>query len=78
MNEKTVDFNVPVQQLAKQDKEFVSIMVEAGFDKIKIPGMLETVGRFVTINRGCLAMNIEKQHVINVFKAYGYEVINND
>lgn len=53
-------------------------MVEAGFDKIKIPGMLETVGRFVTINRGCLAMNIEKQHVINVFKAYGYEVINND
>lgn len=38
----------------------------------------KTVGRFVTINRGCLAMNIEKQHVINVFKAYGYEVINND
>ncbi|MFY4496090.1 MULTISPECIES: DUF1858 domain-containing protein [Limosilactobacillus] len=53
-------------------------MVGAGFDKIKIPGMLDTVGRFVNINRGCLAMNIDKHLVIDTFKRHGYEVINHD
>ena len=47
-------------------------------DKIKIPGMLDTVGSFVNINRGCLAMNIDKHLVIDTFKRHGYEVINHD
>ncbi len=78
MTSKTVDFSQPVYDLAQQDPDFVAIMVEAGFDKIKIPGMLDTVGRFININRGCLAMNIDKHLVIDTFKRNGYEVINHD
>lgn len=74
MTSKTVDFSQPVYDLAQQDPDFVAIMVEAGFDKIKIPG----IGRFVNINRGCLAMNIDKHLVIDTFKRHGYEVINHD
>ena len=40
MTIKTVDFSRPVHDLAQQDPDFVAIMVEAGFDKIKILGCL--------------------------------------
>lgn len=75
---KSVDFSIPVHDLAQQDPDFIDIMAEAGFNKIKIPGMLDTIGRFVNINRGCVAMNLDKQTVIETFKAHGYEVVNYD
>lgn len=53
-------------------------MVELGFTKIQIPGMLESVGRIVNLNKGCRAMGIDKQKVIASFVSHGYEVINHD
>ncbi|MGY0337489.1 hypothetical protein ACW185_08125 [Limosilactobacillus fermentum] len=34
---KVIDFNLPIKQLADQYDDFVPLMVELGFTKIKIP-----------------------------------------
>lgn len=47
---KVIDFNLPIKQLADQYEDFVPLMVKLGFTKIKIPGMLESVGRLVNVN----------------------------
>ena len=41
-------------------------------------GMLNSVGRFVSLEKGCKAMNIDPAKVKATFIAHGYEVINND
>lgn len=75
---KTIDFDQPVRNLAHQNLEFVDQMVELGFTKITVPGMLDSVGRFVTLNKGCRIMGIPKDKVVAYFKDAGYEVINDD
>lgn len=73
---KTIDFNLPIKQLADQYNDFVPLMVELGFTKIKLPGMLESVGRIVNLNKGCRAMGIDKARVRKVFEQHGFEVVN--
>lgn len=73
---KIIDFNLPVKQLADQYDDFVPLMVELGFTKIKLPGMLESVGRIVNLNKGCRAMGIDKTQVRKTFEQHGFEVIN--
>lgn len=75
---KIIDFDVPVRTLANQYPEFVEQMVELGFTKITVPGMLDSVGRLVTLNKGCRVMGIPKDKVVAYFKNAGYEVINDD
>ncbi|MBB1078897.1 DUF1858 domain-containing protein [Limosilactobacillus sp. STM2_1] len=75
---KVIDFNLPIKQLADKYDNFVPLMIELGFTKIKIPGMLESVGRIVNLNKGCRAMGIDKQRVRNTFIQHGFEVINDD
>ncbi|WP_087907988.1 DUF1858 domain-containing protein [Limosilactobacillus fermentum] len=73
---KVIDFNLPIKQLADQYDDFIPLMVELGFTKIKIPGMLESVGRLVNLNKGCRAMGIDKDKVVATFRDHGFEVIN--
>lgn len=75
---KQIDFMVPIKELADQYPDFVPTMVELGFTKIQIPGMLATVGKLVNLKTGCQAMGIDHQAVSQAFQARGYEVINND
>ncbi|QLL70033.1 DUF1858 domain-containing protein [Lactobacillus sp. 3B(2020)] len=75
---KQIDFQIPIKQLADRYPDFVEIMVKLGFTKIQVPGMLNSVGRFVSLEKGCKAMNIDPAKVKATFIAHGYEVINND
>lgn len=75
---KVIDFNQPVKKLAEQYEEFIPLMVELGFTKIKLPGMLESVGRIINLNKGCRAMGIDKVKVRQTFEQHGFEVINDE
>lgn len=50
---KVIDFNLFIKQLVDQYDDFVLLMVELGFIKIKIFGMFELVGCLVNLNKGC-------------------------
>ncbi|MEE5988362.1 DUF1858 domain-containing protein [Ligilactobacillus equi] len=76
--EKVVDFECPIYEMAKDNPEFIQIMYDLGFTKIKIPGMLTSVGRIVNLKKGSRAMGIDLQEIKAKFEAHGYEVKNFD
>lgn len=72
---KTIDFSMPIKKLAEQYPDFVKIMVDCGFTRIKIPGLLQTVGRVMTIPLGAQAMNLDLARIKQAFEQAGYQVI---
>ena len=74
--EKVIDFSVPIKKLAEEYPDFIQIMYDCGFTRIKIPGLLSTVGRVMTIPLGAQAMKIDLDKVKQAFEDKGYKVIN--
>lgn len=75
--EKTIDFSVPIKKLAAEYPDFVQIMYDCGFTRIKIPGLLQTVGRVMTIPLGAQAMKLDLNKIKQAFEDKGYKVIEN-
>ena len=73
--QKIIDFSVPIKKLADEYPDFVQIMYDCGFTRIKIPGLLKTVGRVMTIPLGAQAMKIDLDKIKKAFEAKGYKVI---
>lgn len=73
--EKIIDFSVPIKKLAEEYPDFIQIMYDCGFTRIKIPGLLSTVGRVMTIPLGAQAMKIDLNKVKQAFEDKGYKVI---
>lgn len=73
--EKIIDFSVPIKKLAEEYPDFIQIMYDCGFTRIKIPGLLSTVGRVITIPLGAQAMKIDLDKVKQAFEDKGYKVI---
>ena len=73
--EEIIDFSVPIKKLAEEYPDFIQIMYDCGFTRIKIPGLLSTVGRVMTIPLGAQAMKIDLDKVKQAFEDKGYKVI---
>ena len=73
--EKIIDFSVPIKKLAEDYPALIQIMYDCGFTRIKIPGLLSTVGRVMTIPLGAQAMKIDLDKVKQAFEDKGYKVI---
>lgn len=73
--QKIIDFSVPIKKLADEYPDFVQIMYDCGFTRIKIPGLLKTVGRVMTIPLGAQAMKIDLNKIKKAFEAKGYKVV---
>ena len=73
--EKIIDFSVPIKELAEEYPDFIQIMYDCGFTRIKIPGLLSTVGRVMTIPLGAQAMKIDLDKIKQAFEDKGYKVI---
>lgn len=73
--QKIIDFSVPIKKLADEYPDFVQIMVDCGFTRIKIPGLLNTVGRVMTIPLGAQAMKLDLNKIKQAFEQKSYKVI---
>lgn len=73
--QKIIDFSVPIKKLAEEYPDFVQIMYDAGFTRIKIQGLLQTVGRVMTIPLGAQAMKLDLEQIKKAFENKGYQVI---
>lgn len=61
---KKIDLNQSVYDITKTYPEVIDIMVNLGFDEIKKPAMLNSVGRIMTIPKGAKAKGISIPVVI--------------
>ena len=73
--QKIIDFSVPIKKLADEYPDFVQIMVDCGFTRIKNPGLLNTVGRVMTIPLGAQAMKLDLNKIKQPFEQKAYKVI---
>ena len=71
---KEINLHQPIKTFADQYPEFTEDMAEIGFNRIKIPGMLDTVGRLMTLPMGCRAMGFDLEEVKEKLRLKGYEV----
>lgn len=72
--DKVLDLSKTVYELSREYPEIVGIMQELGFKDIANPGMINTIGRFMTIPKGAVMKSISSERIIEVFKNKGFTV----
>lgn len=72
---KVLDLKKSVFELTREYPEIKEIMGGMGFDKIVMPGMLNTAGKFMTIPKGAQMKGIAIEKVKEIFAEKGYEVV---
>ena len=74
MTKGTIDLNKTVYDLCKEYSELPQILDTIGFHDIIKPGMLLSVGRFMTIPKGAAAKKIDLQEICKVLQNHGYQI----
>lgn len=72
---KTVDLKKTVYDICNTYPEAIKIIESLGFTDIVKPGMLATAGRFMTLPKGALLKKIDLNHIKQVFREHGFDVI---
>ncbi len=74
MVEKHIDLTKSVYELCNEYPELPKILEEIGFGDITKPGMLATVGRFMTLPKGAIAKKIDLSMIKLILSGHGYVV----
>jgi hypothetical protein len=71
---KQIKASDSIYKLAAEHPEIVHIMVELGFKDITLPGMLQTVGRIMTLEKGSTVKRIPMSRIRECFRQRGFEL----
>jgi hypothetical protein len=74
MDNKKIVLSKTVYQLCSEYPELPEILAEIGFKDITKPGMIATMGRFMTIQKGAAAKKIDVELIKNILREKGFEV----
>lgn len=74
MADKLIDLNKSVFDLCNEYPELPGILSELGFTDITKPGMLNTVGRFMTIPKGANMKKIDMNRIKQTFQDNGFTI----
>lgn len=72
--EKILDLSKSVYELSKEYPEIVDIMKALGFESITNPAMLNTAGRFMTIEKGAEMKKIDLEKIKETFISRGFTI----
>lgn len=75
MAEKALRLDKTVYDLCASDPKILPILAEAGFSEITKPGMLNTVGRFMTIPKGAAMRKLDLTTIKKTFEKHGYTIL---
>ena len=78
MPDKTIDLDASVYEICSTHPEIKDIMARVGFDEITKPGRLQTMGRFMTIPKGCEHKGIDLGEVVAALRGAGFTVTGKD
>ena len=69
---KIINMNDTMYQIIQHYPELQSIFYDLGFTDMTKPGMLQTVGRFMTLKQGSQLKKIPRDTIINVLETKGF------
>jgi len=71
---KILDLSKSVYELCREYPEIIDIMKDLGFERIANPAMLNTAGRFMTIEKGAEMKKIDLEKVKEAFINNGFTI----
>lgn len=72
--ENQIDLTIPVKQVIDAHPEIVDILVDLGFSPLANPAMRNTVGKVVSLEKGCKMINLPIEQLINELSWNGYSI----
>ncbi len=69
-----ISSKTPISKLIRDYPQIKEIMIEIGFLDIVKPGMLQTVGKVMTLEKGSNMKNIPMKKIREVFNSHGFIV----
>lgn len=71
---KSININQTIQSLVSNHPDIKEILFELGFKDIVKPGMIQTVGRFMTLAKGAELKGISLDLIKQTFNQHGYDI----
>lgn len=72
---KKLDLNWSIYTILKEYPEAIEIIKELGFGEISRSGMINTVGKIMTLPKGAVLRGIDLDIIKRTFIDKGYEII---
>ncbi|OIJ21467.1 hypothetical protein BKP45_01470 [Anaerobacillus alkalidiazotrophicus] len=72
---KEISLKKSIYQLCTAYPELIELMKELGFVNITKPGMLQSMGKIMTIPKGCRTMKIPLEKVKEHLTSHGFKII---
>ena len=69
-----IDLDKSVYEICTKFPAIKDLMAENGFKEITEPGRLQTMGRFMTIPKGCAHKGVDLEELKDVFRAHGFVI----
>ena len=78
MAKSMIDLNKSVYELVTNYPEIGDVLYNIGLEDIKKPGILNTMGRFMTIPKGAAMKHVSLDEIIAELNKLGFEVRQDD
>ena len=75
---KTIDFNLMVAELVKDEPQVAEILTGLGLGKLVSPEALQVMGNIMTIPRAAAMQGVALEAVIAAFRERGFSVVNGE
>lgn len=72
--EKEINLDLSLYEILNQYPELIDVFYDFGFTQIKLPGMIQTAGRFMTLRQGCELRKLNINTLIDTLLINGYTV----
>jgi hypothetical protein len=72
---KKIKSSDTIYALNNQYPEIIDILYDFGFRQIKMPQMIQTAGRLMTLKKGCEIKGFNYEELIEVLFKHGFQVI---
>ncbi len=72
---KIIESNDTIYALNNQYPEIIEILYDFGFKQIKMPQMIQTAGRFMTLKKGCEIKGFKYDELLKVLYYHDFQVI---
>lgn len=71
---KEINLDQSLFTLLDQYPDLIDVLYDFGFTQIKLPGMVQSSGRFMTLRNGCEMKKLDIDLLVNIFNKLGYTI----
>ncbi|HET6785733.1 MAG TPA: DUF1858 domain-containing protein [Erysipelotrichaceae bacterium] len=71
---KEIKLDQSLFTLLDQYPDLIDVLYDFGFTQIKLPGMIQSAGRFMTLRKGCEMRKLDIGVLVNMLNKLGYTI----